>query len=82
MPDISIVNLRAKSDFILEIPQWDLRKFHFYEIANEFYVSIISVMTHQNDVTTRLVVFGSERVLLLYISGENILQFQLTIKQA
>jgi len=36
MPDFSVLNLRANDYFILEIRQVDLRKFLFYEIAEEF----------------------------------------------
>ena len=53
MPGFNVLNFRAKSSLILEIRQVDLQKIHFYEIAEDFYVCIISTMTHQNDVTTK-----------------------------
>ena len=37
MPDSSVLNLWANGYFILEIRQVDLRKFHFYEIAEELF---------------------------------------------
>ena len=35
MSDFSVSNFRVDGYFVLEIPQADLRKFHFYETSEE-----------------------------------------------
>ena len=68
MPDSGVFNYGRIVILYLTIVLWLSENFSFTKLRKNFYVSIISVMTHHNDVSTNR--FRCGRVPLEYFSDE------------
>ena len=80
MPDSGVFNFGPIVILYFTIVLWLSENFSFTKLRKNFYVSIISVMTHHNDVSTRRFRLWKGSSLIFFL-WEYFFYVQLTIKQ-